>query len=162
MRRHRDAAYRVALRVCRNEADAEDVAQEALVRAWRGLASFRGDARFSTWLYRIVTNLALNRVSRRREDATDAVPEPEGGSQLDPALQAEASERLDVLLVALDRLTPDQRACLVLREMEGLSYDELADVLDTTVQAVKGRLFRARSELSAALASYDRTPEVQA
>ncbi len=155
VRRHRDAAYRVALRICRNGADAEDVTQEALVRAWRSLGAFRGDARFSTWLYRIVTNLALNRVTRRREDATAEVPEPPGGSELDPALRAEAGERLEVVVEALDALTPDQRACLVLREVEGLSYEELADVLDTTVQAVKGRLFRARSEIAAVLARYD-------
>jgi RNA polymerase sigma-70 factor, ECF subfamily len=84
VRRHRDTAYRVALRVCLNPADAEDIAQEALVRAWRSLGSFRSDAAFSTWLYRIVTNVALSTVARRREHATADPPEP-AGPDLDPA-----------------------------------------------------------------------------
>jgi len=161
VRRHRDRAYRVALRVCRDPTAAEDVAQEAFVRVWRGLHGFRADSQFSTWLYRIVTNLALNRVTRRREDPTGDVPEP-AGRHLDPAVRAEDSERLGTALQALDALTPEQRACFVLREVEGLSYEELAEVLDTTVAGVKGRLFRAREELATALRAYDtgRTEEV--
>jgi RNA polymerase sigma-70 factor, ECF subfamily len=155
VRRHRDRAYRVALRICRRPAAAEDVAQDALVRAWRSLPAFRGDARFSTWLYRIVTNLALNEVTRRREGTGGEVPEHAASAADDPAARTVDAERLDVLLAALDVLTPDQRACLVLREVEQLSYEEVAEVLDVTVPAVKGRLFRARQELAAALAAYD-------
>lgn len=158
VRRHRDRIYRVALRVCRHPADAEDVTQEAIVRAWRALGTFRGDAAFTTWLYRIVTNLALNRVTRRREHATERVPEPAGpGEALDPARRAEDRERLDAALAALDTLTAEQRACYVLRELEGLSYDELAEVLDISVASVKGRLYRARQDLVAALERYDAT-----
>lgn len=155
VRRHQDRAYRVALRICRNAADAEDVAQEAMVRAWRGIGGFRGDARFSTWLYRIVANLALNRVTRSREAATDDVPDSEAGVALDPARRAVDGERLGVALRALDALTPEQRVCVVLREIEGLSYEELAEVLGISVPSVKGRLFRARQDLAAALARYD-------
>ncbi|MDP8970096.1 MAG: RNA polymerase sigma factor [Actinomycetota bacterium] len=155
VRRHRDTAYRVALRVCLNPADAEDVAQDALVRAWRSLPAFRGESSFGTWLYRIVTNLALKRVSRRREDAVAEPPEPPG-PDLDPARRVEERERLAVAIAALQRLTPEQRACWTLRELEGLSYGQLAEVLGLTVPAVKSRLFRARSELAAALARYDR------
>lgn len=162
--RHRDRAYRVALRVCRNPPDAEDVAQDAFVRAWRALPDFRGDARFSTWLYRIVTNLALNRVTRRREEATGEPLEPAAPAWTsgtttetrDPAQRVEDGERLDTALAALDQLTAEQRACFVLRELEGLSYEELAEVLGVSVQAVRGRLFRARADLAAALARYDR------
>jgi RNA polymerase sigma-70 factor, ECF subfamily len=158
VRRHRDRIYRVALRVCRHPADAEDVTQEAIVRAWRGLGTFRGDAEFTTWLYRIVTNLALNRVTRRREHATERVPEPAGpGEALDPARRAEDRERLDAALAALDTLTAEQRACYVLREVEGLTYEELAEVLDISVASVKGRLYRARQDLVAALERYDAT-----
>lgn len=163
VRRHRDAAYRVALRICRTPADAEDVAQDAFVRAWRALADFRGDARFTTWLYRIVTNLALNRVTRRREDATDDLPErtgvvwasPVSTAGSDPARRVEDAERLAAALTALDALTPEQRACFVLRELEGLSYEELGEVLDISVQSVRGRLYRARADLAAALDRYD-------
>ena len=156
VRRHRDMLFRVALRVCRDRADAEDVTQDAIVRAWRSIGSFRGDAKFTTWMYRIVTNLALNKVSRRREHATDDIPDPpDTGGVLDPARRAEDRERLDVALRALDRLTAEQRACLVLREVEGLSYEELAEVLDISVGSVKGRLFRARQDLADALAVYD-------
>lgn len=155
MRRHRDTAYRVALRICLNPADAEDAAQEALVRAWRALPGFRGDAAFSTWLYRIVTNVALSTVKRRREQPTGELPEP-AGPDLDPATTAEGRERLAAAGAALAALTPEQRACWVLREVEGLAYDELADVLGLTLPAVKSRLFRARSEITAALERYER------
>lgn len=154
LRRHRDAAYRVALRICLNPADAEDVAQEAFVRAWRALPRFRADSAFSTWLYRIVTNVALNTVTRRREQPAELV-ETEGRAELDPAERVEHRERLAALHAALGTLTPEQRACWVLREVEGLSYEELGEVLDLTPAAVKGRLFRARADLAAALARYD-------
>ena len=154
VRRHRGRAYRVALRVCGNSADAEDVAQDAFVRAWRALPGFRGDAAFTTWLYRIVTNLAVNRVRRRREDPTADPPDPPR-SDLDPAARIEAAERLDVALAALAALTPEQRACFVLREVEGLPYEEIAEVLETTVAAVKQRLFRARAHVAAVLSGYD-------
>jgi RNA polymerase sigma-70 factor, ECF subfamily len=158
VRRHRDTAYRVALRVCLNPADAEDIAQEALVRAWRSLGRFRADAAFSTWLYRIVTNVALSTVTRRREHATGDPLEPVG-PDLDPAGTVQTRERLGAVLAALRELTPEQRACYVLREVEGLTYDELAEVLGTSVQAVKSRLFRARTELARALARYDASGE---
>lgn len=154
VRRHRDAAYRVALRICRDRADAEDVTQEAIVRAWRSLDGFRGDARFSTWLYRIVTNLALNRVTRRRERPTDAIAEG-ASSSTDPAARTVDAERFDQAVRALDQLTAEQRACFVLCEIEGLSYEEAAHVLGVGVPAVKGRLFRARQDLGAHLARYD-------
>lgn len=155
VRRHRDTAYRVALRICLNPADAEDIAQEALVRAWRALPRFRGDAGFSTWLYRIVTNVALSSVSRRREQPTDDVLEPPG-PDLDPATAAQDREKLAAAGRALRALTAEQRACWVLREVEGLSYDELAEILDISLPAVKSRLFRARSEISTALERYER------
>lgn len=154
VRRHREAAHRVALRICLSSADAEDVAQEAFVRAWRGLASFREDAAFSTWLYRIVTNLSLNLVTRRREQATGDIPE-QFLAELDPAGRVQDAERLQLALGTLGALPAEQRACWVLREVEGLGYEEIAAVLDITVPAVKGRLFRARSAIAETLARYD-------
>lgn len=161
VRRHRDAAYRIALRICLNSADAEDVAQEAFVRVWRSLAGFRADSAFSTWLYRIVTNLALNTVTRRREQPAE-IAESALPAELDPASRVQQRERLAALGAALAALTPEQRACWVLREVEGLTYEELAEVLDLSLASVKGRLFRARAELAAALARYDAPePEMQ-
>ncbi|MBA2528421.1 MAG: RNA polymerase sigma factor [Euzebyales bacterium] len=158
LRRHRDTAYRVALRICLDPSEAEDIAQEGLVRAWRSLGRFRGEAAFTTWLYRIVTNVALKRAARRREYAVAEPPEPPG-PDLDPASRVEQRERLAVAGAALAQLSAEQRACWVLREVEGLTYDELAAVLGVTVPAVKGRLFRARTELTAALARYDAEPQ---
>ena len=154
LRRHRDTAYRVALRICLNPAEAEDIAQESLVRAWRSLDRFRSDAAFSTWLYRITTNTALKRAGRRKDVVMAELPEPLG-PDLDPAGRVVQRERLAVATTALASLPPQQRACWVLREVEGLSYDELAEVLGLTLAAVKGRLFRARAEVTAALARYD-------
>jgi RNA polymerase sigma-70 factor, ECF subfamily len=155
VRRHRDLAFRVALRICRDRSDAEDVTQEAIVRAWRALDGFRGDARFSTWLCRIVTNLAINRVTRARRHAREV---PDAGTRsADPAERTVDAERLDLALRALDALTAEQRACFVLCEIEGLSYDETAQVLGVEIAAVKGRLFRARQDLAATLARYDGT-----
>jgi RNA polymerase sigma-70 factor, ECF subfamily len=161
VRRHRDTAYRVALRICLDASEAEDIAQEGLVRAWRSLQRFRGDAAFSTWLYRIVTNLALNAISRRREQPTSELPEPPG-PDLDPAGRVADRERLTVALAALADLTAEQRACYVLREVEGLGYAEIGAVLGLSLAAVKGRLFRARAELAAALLRYDRSGEEDA
>ncbi len=155
--RYRDLAYRVALRIVRDPLDAEDVAQEALVRSWRALANFRADAKFSTWLYRIVTNLALNRVTRgkKTEDIDDQRESLIGSRVDDPAERAAGMERLEIARRALDALTAEQRACFLLREVEGLSYEEVAEVLETSVEAVKGRLYRARQELAAAMSAYD-------
>lgn len=155
VRRHRDRAYGIAYRVCRDPGEAEEVAQEAFVRVWRSLHTFRGDAQFTTWLYRIVTNLALTRVGRQVDRPTAELPDHADAS-LDPARRFGAGERLSAALAALERLSPDQRACYVLREVEGLTYEEVAEVLDTTVAAVKGRLFRARQDLAEALAAHDR------
>ena len=155
LRRHRDTAYRVALRICLDPAEAEDIAQESLVRAWRSLSRFRGDAAFATWLYRITTNTALKRTGRRRDVTMAELPEAPG-PDLDPATRVVQRERLAVATAALASLTAEQRACWVLREMEGLSYEQLSEVLGLTLPAVKGRLFRARAELTAALARYDR------
>lgn len=126
------------------------------MRAWRSLDRFRADAAFSTWLYRIATNTALKRMARRR-DVPVAEPTDRAVAEHDPAQRVEQQERLEVAMRALGTLTPEQRACWVLRELEGLSYEELADVLGLTIAAVKGRLFRARSDVAEALSRYDRS-----
>ena len=151
VRRHRDRAYRTALRLLGDRHDAEDVVQDAFVAAWQSLPRFRGDSAFSTWLYRIVTNAALNRAMRAREVPTATV-EPPGDPRYDSADRvAQANADADRVAAAVLRLPFEQRAPLVLRTVEGCSYEEVADILGITVPAVKGRLHRARRDLAAAL-----------
>lgn len=119
--------------------------QKALLQAWRALPTFRAQGAFSTWLYRIVANRCLTMLASRR--LVEPLAETETDRGPSPAEIAEAEERLEALTVAITRLTPEQRAPLVLREFEGLSYAEIGEVLDLTLEAVKGRLHRARLEL---------------
>lgn len=146
VRRHQVAVYRVALRMLGSHADAEDVAQEAFVQAWRSLARFRGDSSFGTWLYRIVTNRALNVLSAQRETAS--LEDHEIASFDDPAQTLERRERLRAVTQGLLMLAPEQRALLVLHELEGLSYAQVAQVLEIAPAAVKGRMHRARVALA--------------
>jgi RNA polymerase sigma-70 factor (ECF subfamily) len=141
VRRHQAAVYRVAFRMLHSEADAQDATQEAFVRAWRSLGRFRGDCAVGTWLYRIVTRRCLDAIATRPR--SDALQNGSGGGT-DPADAVEERDRLRAVVGAIARLPGDQQAVLVLREFEGLSYDDMARVLDTTVPAVKGRVHRAR------------------
>jgi RNA polymerase sigma-70 factor, ECF subfamily len=142
VRRHQTSIYRVALRMLGSRADAQDVAQETFVRAWRALPRFRHDSAISTWLYRIVTRRALDKIASRRSTGTLDEVEVEAGP--DPAQAAEDQERLRAVRRAIATLPPDQRAALVLREFEGLSYQEVAQVLGASVPAIKTRIHRAR------------------
>lgn len=145
VRRHQADVYRVAVRMLGSRADAQDVTQETFVRAWRGLGRFRADSAVGTWLYRIVTRRCLDVIAARRTD--EHLDEDVQTSAGDPSESAEQRERLQVVTRAIAMLPAEQRAALVLREFESLSYQEVADVLGTTVSAVKGRIHRARITL---------------
>ncbi|WP_328458609.1 MULTISPECIES: RNA polymerase sigma factor [unclassified Amycolatopsis] len=161
VRRHTPRMYRVALRITGSAAEAEDVVQEAWLAAWRSLGGFRHESAVSTWLYRVVTNGALAILRRRKPTISLDSPEPEGKSTLDSALLAAAepgpegrvvrAEEVDAVLRAIGRLELSQRVPLVLRELEGLSYEEVAEVLDVNVGALRSRLHRARVALLAEL-----------
>src|SRR5487761_1320959 len=147
VQRHSAMAYRVALRLCGNHHDAQDIAQEALVAAWQNLDRFRAGSSFSTWLYQIVTRRALNKVTRGR-----------GAGSLDlladvaePAAQAERNLAADAVTEAVAALPFAQRAVVVLHHFEGLSYTEVAAVTRSTVPAVRSHLFRARRTLGTKL-----------
>jgi RNA polymerase sigma-70 factor (ECF subfamily) len=142
VRRHQPAIYRVALRMLGSETDAQDATQETFVRAWRALPRFRHDSVLTTWLYRIVTRRCLDLIAARRptDPLTDTQPNP----RLDPVHTAEQRARLQAVARAIAKLPGDQRAALILREFEGLSYDQVADALNTSVPAIKGRIHRAR------------------
>ena len=149
VRRHRLGTYRVALRMLGDESDAEDATQDAFVQAWRKLAGFRADAAFSTWMYRIVTNRCLNMLRALRH--TDPLPSDREAPASRPDRIAEGRWQVEDLVQAIGRLTPEQRAPLVLRELQGCSYDEIAEALDLSIPAVKSRLHRARLELLAVM-----------
>jgi RNA polymerase sigma-70 factor (ECF subfamily) len=149
VRRHRLATYRVALRMLGDESDAEDATQDAFVQAWRNLAGFRADAAFSTWMYRVVTNRCLNMLRARRR--TEPLPDDREAPASRPDRIAEARWQVEDLKLAILRLTPEQRAPLVLRELQGCSYEEIAEALDVSISAVKSRLHRARLELLSAM-----------
>lgn len=145
IRRHQDFVYGAALRVVRNPAIAEEVAQDTFLRAFRALEGFRGDAQVRSWLYRIATNLAKNAVTRRREYPTD--------EHLDQPVYANPSARLEAramaadLRRAIDQLPDKLREPLVLREYQELSYEEISEQLGLPLNTVRTRILRARRAL---------------
>jgi RNA polymerase sigma-70 factor (ECF subfamily) len=155
VRRYQRPIYRLAVRMLYDTGEAEDVTQEVFVTAWRRLPEIHDDKAIRSWLYRIATNRCLN-ILRSRKPVTPLFEEviPAASPAASPEARAEAHERLAALRIALDRLTAEQRACWLLREMEELSYAEIASILHTTPQAVRGRLARARSELGEAMISW--------
>ncbi|MGO1048690.1 RNA polymerase sigma factor [Crossiella sp. CA198] len=153
VRRHTTRMYRIALRIVGDPAEAEDVVQDAWVSAWRGLAKFRGEAAPTTWLFRVVTNTALAHLRKRRptvplEDTAEPVMTDVAA---DPERAALRNEQTDLVLRAIATLEPSQRVPLVLRELEELSYEEVAEVLDVPVPTLRSRLYRARVALLAKL-----------
>ena len=142
LNRYRDRVVRLAGHVLHNPREAEDVAQEAFVKAFRQIGQFRGDSGFYAWLYRIVINLCLDRM--RRKCMTSEMPLEETVSHF-VACSPDVEKRLSVAQV-LDSLTPPMRAALVLREVEGLEYAEIADVLHIPVGTVRSRLNTAREQ----------------
>lgn len=147
-------AYRLAARMCGPDS-AEDVTQEAFLAAWRALPEFRGDCRFSTWLYRLVSNAAIDCLRREKKHRdtgdVDDLELPDGGPSLQE--QAERSDTRDAVRRALDRLSPEHRQVLLLRFMQELDYGEIACALDVSEGTVKSRINRAKSKLREVLAA---------
>jgi RNA polymerase sigma-70 factor, ECF subfamily len=139
--------------------DAQDASQEVWARVWRNIRGFRGESAFSTWLYRITMNTCLSmrqRESRRREreygsDEMPYLPEPPGGD-VDPEAEVLNAERREEIEAALRHVRAEHRAALVLRHMEGLSYAEIAEVLQVPDGTAKGWVSRGRAALLMALA----------
>ena len=150
---NQNRVYSLALRLVGDREAAADLAQEAFVKAWQGLASFQGESSFSTWVYRLTSNLCIDylRRKKRREAVEGAAsldegPEPADWSQ-DPQVQLERSERGRALARGMAQLSGWQRQILVLRELSGLSYQEIAQVMELDLGTVKSRLARARLAL---------------
>ena len=151
VRRHQSVAFRVAARVV-GPHDAEDVSQDAFLRAFHRLGQYRGDASFRAWLLRIVHNAAMDALDRRREDADDEIElriENRDAARAPRTLAdaLEDDERRERLATKIRLLRGPHRSVLVLRDLEGLSYEEIAEITNMPVGSVKGRLHRARNEL---------------
>jgi RNA polymerase sigma-70 factor, ECF subfamily len=157
------SVYRMALSLVKNESEAEDVAQEAFLKAFRNLASFRAESKFSTWLITITLNEARRRLRRQSTVRMESLDEPpEEGSKVSPALlrdwreiPSEALERKEVrtlLQEAIGHLSPIYREVLVMRDIEDLSTEETAGALAISISSVKVRLHRARMMLQKELA----------
>lgn len=152
VRKYQDRLFNTLCHVVGSREEAEDVAQEAFVQAFVKLASFQHNSAFYTWLYRIAFNTAISRGRRKRpEVSVEAAREAVGAEPMDASEDATErvlrQERAVQIRQALNELSDEHRAILVLREMEDLSYDEIAEVLDLPVGTVRSRLHRARGQM---------------
>ena len=143
------SVYRLALRMCGNAHDAEEVAQEAFMAAWKGLPSFRGESKFSSWLYQLTTNEAINflRKEKRHRAATPLEDEIEPATGDTAHQAAETKELRQALQQALEALTAEHRQIFLLRQMRQLSYEEIGQLLGLESGTVKSRLNRAKKQL---------------
>lgn len=143
--------HTLAYRLTGNEEDARDVVQETYLRAYKGLKRFRGDAQFTTWLYRITANCASTHLGRRRKHRHDELDESVGlvdeRAEHDPILRADAGELREELKVALQDLPPKLRSVIVLRDIYDLPHEAIAEELGISETAAKVRLHRARKKL---------------
>jgi len=165
--RHRDRLWAVALRTTGNPEDAADGLQDGLVAAYRRAATFRGDAAVTTWLHRVVVNACLDRLRSAAVRRTVTLPEdddrplpPVAAEAADPVLASERSDQRRVVLAALGQLPADQRAAVVLVDMEGLPVAEAAAVLDIPVGTLKSRCSRGRARLAVLLRAAGLLPPV--
>jgi RNA polymerase sigma-70 factor (ECF subfamily) len=165
--RYEGKVYRLSMRMLRNQEDAEDALQETFLQVYRGLKSFEGRSTFSTWLFRLATNVCLMKIRHRETEPAKLLPleeyipqhEEGGHPQIqdwpdkpeDLLLNKESQEKM---LEALEKLPADHRAVFVLRDIEGFSNSEAGEALGISVAAVKSRLHRARLALRGMLSSY--------
>jgi len=153
MRKHESRMYSVAIRMCGNREDAQDCVQDAMLRIYRALDRFKGQSSFSTWVYRITMNTCLDELRRRKVRASTSLDTllESGWSPTDetdtPERHAIDAERRKALSGAIQSLPEDMRSAIVLREMQGLSYEEISDVLSVNVGTIKSRISRGREKL---------------
>ena len=171
VRRYRNRIFNFTFRYTGNAAEAEDLAQDVFIKAYRNLHRFRGDAKFSTWLYQIAKNMSINRlrsIKRAIVSLVNPIVSEDGDEGLDPISIAASDERSPeelmlgveaekVVQLAIQKLSPVYRAALILRDIEDLPYEEIAQILGLAEGTVKSRIHRARSELKQMLAQYNST-----
>jgi RNA polymerase sigma-70 factor (ECF subfamily) len=166
--RYQRKAFAVALGIVRDRDDANDICQEAFLRAYRGLERFDGDAQFFTWLYRILHNLSIDHIRRRSfqasslDDADKAAPIADASPEADPSRRIDRQRLCARLDDALAQLTPVHRAVIMLREVQGLSYQEIADTVGCSIGTVMSRLFHARRKLLKAIEANEDVLELAA
>ncbi len=159
---YQDRVYHIALKMTGSEEDAFDLSQETFLKAFRTLKSFRGEASFGTWLYRLASNLCIDflRKKKRRgsaslvsldEEEAPGRPRELPDLRYEPQNELERKETREKVRAGLRRLPEEQRLILVLRDVEGLSYQEIGDVLKLEQGTVKSRIYRARARLAALL-----------
>ena len=155
VRQYEKRVYHLALRMCGDQEDAWEIAQEAFLSVWRGLRFFRGESAFSTWVYRLTSNAAIDYLRRQNRqkalegvslDDQETLAEPRDQSP-SPQRQAELGELRENLQEGLMALSAEHRQVLLLRELQGLSYEEIGRELDLDLGTVKSRIARAREKL---------------
>ncbi len=151
--------FNIVFRILNDRQEAEDVAQEVFITVFKHIDQFRGDAKFSTWLYRIATNHARNRIKylsrRARKQHQDISDTPEGDMEINPLggdvsrpdRQAQANQLEEIIQAGLSQLQSEHREIVVLRDIENLSYQEISEITGLAEGTVKSRLFRARVAL---------------
>jgi len=159
---HQGFVYNLAVRSLSDPDEAQDIAQEAFLRAWMALPRFKARSRFRTWLFRIVVNLCYTRLPGLRREL-DALPVDEASglmdeSRVNPSKAAEVSEQRDYLHRQIENLPDSYRVMIVLRYQQGFSYAEIAEILELPMGTVKTGLHRARKRLREALQTYQEAP----
>jgi RNA polymerase sigma-70 factor (ECF subfamily) len=162
--------YNLALRMTGNPDDAEDMAQEAFLKAYDSLESFRGDSKFSVWLYRIVSNVCLDFLRKKKKRPSFSLStEDDDGEETElelpdlrnlPEDELERKLTRDAVRRGLAQLSEDSRQILLLREIQGLSYEEIGQTLGLEPGTVKSRIFRARKKLCAFLLADGNIPDI--
>ena len=162
VQRHQRRVFNLVFRMLQQYEEANEVTQETFLAAWQGLPSFRGDARFSTWLYRIAYNCCLKQLEQRKRDkALQAAVQAEQIFQQEScderaAAELEAHERQALVREHLSQLPAKYRVVLVLRHLQELTYEEMAEILTMPIGTIKTHLFRARNLLKERLESFER------
>lgn len=151
IQRHRNRLYAVALRTMRDPEDAADALQDALISAFRAAASFRAEAQVTTWLHRIVVNACLDRIRRKQARPTAPLPEEGPGEPVDPRDAVGERDMSMVIQDALMKIPEDQRAAIVLVDVQGYSVADAAAVLDIPEGTIKSRCARGRAKLAVIL-----------